>query len=81
VGALLTEVGSPGLEMLKYFGIALGMFLVELYVGSWGTACRAVITYKRQLFMNNTLRLYWWKVCTLGMSNHAHQDSQLKVYS
>ena len=56
------DVGKPGLEMLTFLGIAFGSFMVELLVGPWAYAFRTTLTYERSLFMNRTLKMYWFKV-------------------
>ena len=56
------DVGKPGLEMLKFLGIAFGSFIVELLVGPWVYAFRTTLTYERSLFMNRKLKMYWFKV-------------------
>ena len=59
------EVAEPGLEMLKYLGIAFGTFIVELLIGPWVNACASVWKYERTIFLNNRCKLYWVQVRTL----------------
>ena len=60
------EVAEPGLEMLKYLGIAFGTFITELLIGPWVNACASVWKYERNLFLNNRCKLRWVRVRTCG---------------
>ena len=62
------EVSEPGLEVLKYMGIAAATYLVEMLIGPWVNAFASVWKYERTLFLNNKCKLHWVQVRELVLA-------------